>query len=276
MKDWQRTRFDGGWAAITWAPEHGGRGGTPAQAIIFAEEQAAFDVTSGYLDAAISLIGPSLIRFGTDAQRERYLRPMLRGDEVWCQLFSEPEAGSDLAAVRTRGTVDGDELVLNGQKVWTTSAQHADFGFILARTNPDAPKHQGITFALVDMRQPGVEVRPLVTMTGDRHFNEVFFDDVRTPLSNVVNGLDRGWPVATFVLMNEGASIGTTNLGRTRVIDIARDALAQGRFDDPVVRQRLGEARVEERVLELLQERLKSAILDGRSPDVDGSVLKIL
>ncbi|MHA7838514.1 MAG: acyl-CoA dehydrogenase family protein [bacterium] len=276
MKAWQRTRFDGGWAAITWAPEHGGRGGTPAQAIIFAEEQAAFDVTSGYLDAAISLIGPSLIRFGTDAQRERYLRPMLRGDEVWCQLFSEPEAGSDLAAVRTRGTVDGDELVLNGQKVWTTSAQHADFGFILARTNPDAPKHQGITFALVDMRQPGVEVRPLVTMTGDRHFNEVFFDDVRTPLSNVVNGLDRGWPVATFVLMNEGASIGTTNLGRTRVIDIARDALAQGRFDDPVVRQRLGEARVEERVLELLQERLKSAILDGRSPDVDGSVLKIL
>jgi acyl-CoA dehydrogenase len=276
MKTWQRTRFDGGWAAITWAREHGGRGGTPAQALIFNEEQAAFDVASGYIDAAVSLIGPSLIRFGTNEQRARYLKPMLRGDEIWCQLFSEPEAGSDLAAVRTRGTVEGDELVLNGQKVWTTSAQHADFGFILARTNPDVPKHKGISFAMVDMRQPGVEVRPLVTMKGDRHFNEVFFNDVRTPLSNVVNGLDQGWPVATFVLMNEGASIGTSSQGRTQTIDIARTAIESGRFEDPVVRQRIAESYVEERVLELLQERLKTAILDGRRPDVDGSVLKIL
>lgn len=275
MKAWQRRRFDGGWAAITWAREHGGRGGTPAQAILFAEEQAAFDVTSGYIDAAVGLVGPALIKYGTPEQRERFLKPMLRGDEIWCQLFSEPEAGSDLAAVRTRAVVDGDDLVINGQKVWTTSAQHADWGFIVCRTNPDVPKHDGITFALVDMRQPGVTVRPLVTMKGDRHFNEVFFENVRTPLAYVVNGLDRGWPVTTFVLMNEGANIGTTSHGRTRVGDLALDAVRSGRFEEGVVREKLGAGYVEERVLELLQDRLKRAILDGRRPDVDGSVLKV-
>jgi len=275
MKAWQRTRYDGGWAAITWPKEYGGRGATPVQAIIFAEELAAFDVASGFIEAAVGLIGPALIRYGTPEQRARFLRPMLRADEIWCQLFSEPEAGSDLAAVRTRGVIDGDDLVLNGQKVWTTSAQHADWGFIVCRTDPDVPKHDGITFAMVDMRQPGVEVRPLVTMKGDRHFNEVFFQDVRTPLSNVVNGLNRGWPVTTFVLMNEGASIGTTSHDRFRVADLVADAVASGRFEDGVVREKLGRGFVEERVLALLQARLKGAILDGRRPDVDGSVLKV-
>jgi acyl-CoA dehydrogenase len=276
MIAWQRTKFDGGFAALTWPEEFGGRGGSAAQAIIYAEEEAAFNVASGYINAGVMLIGPALLRYGTRAQQERYLKPMLRGEEIWCQLFSEPEAGSDLAGVRTRGQVVGDELVLNGQKVWTTSAQYADYGFILARTNPDRPKHDGITFAMLDMRQSGVDVRPLVTMTGDRHFNEVFLNDVRTPLANVVNGIDRGWAVATFVLMSEGASIGTTNLGKTRVIGLVRMATDSGRIVEPEVRRRLGEAFVEERVLELLQERLKGAILDGRRPDVDGSILKIL
>ena len=276
MKAWQKTRFEGGWSAITWAPEHGGRGGSPIESIIFNEEQSAFNVASGYIDAAVHLIGPSLIRFGTDEQRERFLKPMLRGDEIWCQLFSEPEAGSDLAAVRTRGVVEGNELVLNGQKVWTTSAQFADWGFIVCRTNVDVPKHQGISFALVDMRQPGVEVRPLVTMKGDRHFNEVFFNDVRTPLKYVVNGLDAGWPVTTFVLMNEGANIGTAQFSRTQTVELFAAAQSRGRGNDAVVRQHLAETFVAERVLELLQARLKGAILDGRRPDVDGSVLKIL
>jgi alkylation response protein AidB-like acyl-CoA dehydrogenase len=276
MIEWQRTKFEAGWAALTWPSEYGGRGGTAAESIIYAEEEAAYNVTSGYIDAAVHLIGPALLRFGTPTQRDRYLRPMLRGDEIWCQLFSEPEAGSDLAAVRTRGDVEGEQLVLNGQKVWTTSAQVADFGFIIARTNPDVPKHDGITFAMIEMDQPGVEVRPLVTMKGDRHFNEVFLTDVRTPLSNVVNGLDQGWPVTTFVLMNEGANIGTTNLGKTRTLDLVEFAIDSGRFEEREVRRRLGATFVEEKVLELLQARLKRAILDGRRPDVDGSVLKIL
>jgi len=273
-RQWQATLYDGGWAAITWAPEFGGRGGTPAQALIFSEEAAQFDVTNGYINAAVTLIGPSLIRFGSDAQRERYLRPMLRGDEIWCQLFSEPEAGSDLAALRTRAVRAGDEFVINGQKVWTTSAQYADFGFILTRTNVDVPKHQGISFLLVDMRQPGIEVRPLFTMKQDRHFNEVFFNDARTSVSNVVHEVDQGWDVAKFVLMNEGQGIGTTARANSTA-DLARAAQASGRFADPVVRERLGATFVEERVLELLQDRLRSAILDGRRPDVDGSVLKV-
>jgi acyl-CoA dehydrogenase len=273
-RQWQRTLYDGGWAAITWAPEHGGRGGTPAQALIFNEEAADFDVTNGYINAAVSLIGPSLIHFGTEAQRQRYLAPMLRGDEIWCQLFSEPEAGSDLAGLRTRAVQDGDEFVINGQKVWTTSAQYADFGFILTRTDIESPKHRGISFMLIDMRQPGVEVRPLLTMKEDRHFNEVFFNDARTSVDNVVNGVNEGWAVGKFVLMNEGQSIGTTT-GANRAADLARSAVASGRFDDPVVRERLGATYVEERVLDLLQDRLRSAILDGRRPDVDGSVLKL-
>jgi len=276
MRAWQRTLFEGGWAAITWAPEHGGRGGTPAQALIFSEEQAAFDVTNGYLDAAISLVGPALIRFGNDDQRGRYLERMLRGDDVWCQLFSEPEAGSDLAALRTRAVLEDDEFVINGQKVWTTSGQHADFGFLLARTDPEVPKHDGISFLLLDMRQPGVEARPLLTMKGDRHFSEVFFTDARTSRDNLVNGMGGGWEVAKFVLMHEGASIGTLRARGTRTADLAREAQASGRFEDAGVRQRLGATFVEERVLELLQDRLRGAILDGRRPDVDGSVLKIL
>ena len=273
---WQAKLAEGGWAALTWAPEHGGRNATPAQAMIFAEEAARYDCTNGYISAPISLVGPSLIHFGTKEQQERYLKPMLSGEEIWCQLFSEPEAGSDLAGLRCRAVLDGDEFVVNGQKLWTTSAQYADYGFLLARTNVDVPKHDGISFLLIDMRQPGIEVRPLVTMKQDRHFNEVFFSDARVPKENVVNGVDRGWDVAKFVLMNEGAMIGTGG-GRTpSTAVLAQQAKESGRFDDAGVRQRLGEAFVRERVLELLQDRLKDAILDGRRPDVDGSVLKIL
>ena len=274
-KVWQRKKYEGGWAAITWPEEFGGRGGSPIHAMIWAEEEARFDVPRGFISASLGMIGPALMRFGSERQKA-YLPGMLRGDEVWCQLFSEPEAGSDLAAVRTRGHVEGDELVINGQKVWTTSAQFADKGFIVLRTNPDVPKHDGISFALIDMKQPGVEVRPLVTMRGDRHFNEVFLTDVRTPVDHVVNGLDRGWVVTTFVLMNEGAFIGTTSQTRTSARSLVDSARASGRLNDPLVRQRLGEAYVRDRVLGLLQERLKAALLDGRRPDVDGSVLKIL
>jgi alkylation response protein AidB-like acyl-CoA dehydrogenase len=275
MMAWQRKKYDGGWAAITWPTEYGGRGGTPIESMIFNEEQSKFDVPIGFIAASLGMIGPALMRFGTEDQKQ-YLKAMLRGDEVWCQLFSEPEAGSDLAAVRTRGHVEGDELVINGQKVWTTSAQFSDKGFIVLRTNPDVPKHKGISFALIDMKQPGIEVRPLVTMRGDRHFNEVFLSDVRTPLDHVVNGIDNGWPVTTFVLMNEGAFIGTTTQKRTTATALIEQAEAAGRMQESLVRQRLGETYARERVLALLQDRLKGALLDGRMPDVDGSVLKIL
>jgi len=271
---WQRTLFDGGWAGITWPTRFGGRGGTAAQGVIFAEELAAFDASSGFLASTIDLVGPALLRHGNDAQRERYLRPLLRGDEVWCQLFSEPEAGSDLAALRTRAERRGDEFVVNGQKLWTTCAQHCDFGILLARTNPDAPKHRGISFLLVDMRTPGIEVRPLVTITGSRHFNEVFLTNVVIPAKNVVGRIDEGWSVARTTLANESVMIGTSAQGPD-ARSLARRAFATGRWQDPLVRQRVAAAYVEERLLGFLASRVRAAVLAGRVPDVDGSLLKV-
>ena len=183
---WQRELFDGGWAGIAWPAEYGGRGATPAQASIFAAEQARFGVSAGFVASTVGMVGPVLLSAGTEAQRLRYLRPLLRADEVWCQLFSEPGAGSDLANLATRAERDGNEYVVNGQKVWTSNAHLSDFAVLLARTNPDAPKHRGITFLLVDLHTPGIEVRPLRQITGAAHFNEVFLTDVRVPVENVV------------------------------------------------------------------------------------------
>ena len=271
---WQRALFDGGWAWITWPRRWGGRGGSPAQALIFAEELEAFDATSGFLASTIDLVGPALLQHGNDAQRERHLRPLLRGDEVWCQLFSEPEAGSDLAALRTRAERRGDEFVVNGQKLWTTGAQHCDFGILLARTNPDVPKHRGISFLLVDMRTPGIEVRPLVTITGSRHFNEVFLVDAHVPVENVVGEVDGGWAVARTTLANESVMIGTSRHGPD-ARSLAHRAREAGRWADPLVRQRVAAAWIEERLLGFLADRVRAAVLSGRAPDVDGSVLKV-
>lgn len=275
-RTWQRTKFDGGWACIAWPRKYGGRGGSAAQEIIYAQEEAAFDVTSGFLPASISLMGPALMRHGNEAQRERFLTPLQRGDEVWCQLFSEPEAGSDLAALRTRAELVDGEFIVNGQKLWTSSAQFADYGFLLARSNPDVPKHAGISFLLVDMSDPGVDVRPLPTCKGDRHFNEVFFTDVRIPVSNVVGEIDGGWAVAKTTLANESMAIGSGRRGRDTTAALVRFARDRGRWSDPLTRQRVATAYTQERVLGFLQDKLQQALLDGRSPDVDGSVMKVL
>jgi acyl-CoA dehydrogenase len=272
---WQRTLFDGGFAGITWPAACGGRGGTAAQALIFAEEQEAFDVTSGFLSSTIDLVGPALLRHGSEAQRQRYLRPLLRGDEVWCQLFSEPDAGSDLAALRTRAERVGDDFVVTGQKLWTSSAQFCDFGILLARTDPDAPKHRGISFFLVDMRSPGIEVRPLPTATGSRHFNEVFFGGVRVPADQLVGALHGGWAVARETLAHESASIGSSAHGTGDVAALVRLARERGLAGDAHVRQQVAAAYVRERLLAWMRERLQAAIRAGRAPELDGSVLKV-
>jgi acyl-CoA dehydrogenase len=272
---WQRTKYEGGFAAITWPEEYGGRGGTPLQQMIYGQEEARFDVTSGFLAASIALLGPALMSHGNEAQCERFIRPMLRADEVWCQLFSEPDAGSDLARLGTRGDRAGEELVINGQKVWTSSAQHADWGFLLARTNPDALKHQGISFILVDMKLPGIEVRPLETMSRDHHFNEVFFNDVRVPIEYVVGELHGGWAVARTTLANESVFIGSGRARGEGVGDIVRLARQRGRLEDALLQQDIAEAWIDERVLELFGERMNEALRVGRRPDLDGSVMKV-
>ena len=189
--------------------------------MIFRQEESRFDVTSGLFAVAIGMAGPTIIGHGTDGQRTRYLPAMLRGEEVWCQLFSEPGAGSDLAALATRAERDGDEWVVNGQKVWSSGAHHADIGILLARTDPDLPKHRGITFFILDMRTPGIEVRPLRQMTGGATFNEVFFTDVRVPAANVVGEVNGGWRATMTTLANErNLSGGTSNF--PQVLKLAR------------------------------------------------------
>jgi len=273
---WQRTLFDGGWAGITWPTAYGGRGGTPAESVAFNQEQARFDVSSGFIASTIALVGPTLLAHGTDGQRDRYLPPLLRGDEVWCQLFSEPGAGSDLANLRTRAELDGDELVVNGQKVWTSGARHSDLAILLVRTDPDATKHRGISYVLVEMTSPGIDVRPLRTITGAAHFNEVFLTDVRVPVVNVVGELDRGWAPARTTLANESALIGGSTQGGSgaeALIDLAR---ARGVGSRPDVRQRLASVWTGEQILGWLRDRVQADLLAGRAPVLDGSVLKML
>lgn len=272
--EWQALLYDEGWAGITWPTEFGGRGCTPAQQIVWNQELARYDATSGFMIAAQGLVGPTLMRHGTDQQKERYLRPLLRGDETWCQLFSEPGAGSDLSALATRAVVDGDELVVTGQKVWTSSAQHAKFGILLCRTNPDAPQHRGITFVIVDMSSPGIDVRPLVQAQGVAHFNEVFLDEVRVPLANVVGEMNDGWTVARTTLRNESSMISGAGQATTfpNVLALAQRLGATG---NPTVRQELALAWVREQINRYLQMRTQSAVMTGRYElAVHGSLLK--
>ncbi|HEY3096253.1 MAG TPA: acyl-CoA dehydrogenase family protein [Acidimicrobiia bacterium] len=271
-KAWQRTLFEGGWAGIAWPKEYGGLGGTPAQARIFAREQARFDVDVGVFAVGIGMVGPTLIAHGTEAQKQRYLLALLRGDEVWCQLFSEPGAGSDLAGLRTRAVRDGDEWVVNGQKVWSSGAHHSELAILLARTDPDAPKHQGITYYVLDMRSPGIEVRPLRQINGVAHFNEVFLTDVRIPHENVVGDVNGGWAVAQTTLGAERALIGGG--GAVGFRDLARLAREQERTGDFVVRQRLADSYIRFEILKYLGQRAQAARSNG-AVGAEASVLKL-
>jgi alkylation response protein AidB-like acyl-CoA dehydrogenase len=272
---WQRELFDGGWAGISWPSDYGGREATPAQAAIFAEEQARFAVSAGFVGSTIGMVAPTLLRHGTEAQRVRYLKPLLRADETWCQLFSEPSAGSDLANLSTRADRHGDEFVVNGQKVWTSNAHLCDFAILLARTNPDLPKHRGISFLLLDLRAAGVEIRPLRQITGAAHFNEVFLTDVRVPVENVVGDIDGGWAPARAVLAHEASVIGGGNaaaLGYDALLDLARE---RRRERDPIVRLRLAHVYTCEQILRYMTQRVHESMRSRGRPEIDGSVMKV-
>jgi len=275
-QEWQRTLYDHGWAGITWPEQFGGRGGTAAQQVIFNQELARYDATSGFLTAAQALVGPTLMQHGSPEQQDRFLKGLLRGDDIWCQLFSEPGAGSDLAALGCRAVRDGDEFVISGQKVWTSQAQHADYGILLARTDPDVPKHDGITFFIVEMSSPGIEVRPLVQAQGVAHFNEVFLDEVRVPLDSVVGEVGGGWRVARTTLRNESSMISGAGQASTFVA-VRATAERVGRTDDPMVRQELARVWTNEQLLRFLQMRMQTAVMTGRREvAVHGSLLKNL
>jgi alkylation response protein AidB-like acyl-CoA dehydrogenase len=271
-KEWQQTLYDGGWAGLTWPVDAGGRGGKGWQQRIFNEEQAKFDVAVGAFAVGIGMAGPTIIAWGTDEQKARFLPPMLRGDEIWCQLFSEPGAGSDLAGLRTRAERDGDEFILNGQKVWTSGAHYSQWGLLLARTDLDQPKHRGITAFILDMSLPGIEVRPLRQITGASHFNEVFFTDVRIPASAQLGPLNEGWRVANTMLSNERALIGGGG-GRVGFRDLAELAKQGGTAHDPLLRQELARSYTRMQIIKWLGWRARSRKDGGMGPET--SVLKL-
>ena len=271
---WQRTLFEHGWAGLTWPRAYGGGGSEPWQARIFSEVAAGYEEWPGFIGATIAMLGPTLLRHGTEEQKRRFVPGLLSGELAFCQLFSEPGAGSDLAGLAMRAERDGDEFVVNGQKVWNSQAQFCDWGFLLARTDPGAPKHRGITFLLVEMGSPGIEARPLVQMNGSAHFNEVFFDDVRVPAANVVGDVDGGWGPARTVLLNESAFIGDRK-GTSVMAPLSELARRHGRLGDPLVRQRLADAWAREQMQRWMGETIQNAVRRGEPPPIDPGIMKL-
>ena len=272
-RTWQRTRFEHGMTGFTYPKDVGGQGGEAWQERIYDEEAARYEASSGFIRSTIMMLGPTLMAFGTDEQQRELIPRLLSGEDAWCQLFSEPGAGSDLASLACRAVRDGDDFVVTGQKVWNSAAQWCDHGMLLARTNPDAPKHHGITFLLVDMHSPGIEVRPLIQATGAAHFNEVFFEDVRVPVTAVLGEIDGGWAAARTVMSNESAMIGGS--GSSTFANLLLLAQEFGRTDDPVVRQRLADYYAREKALGLLADRIMTAVRRRERPPVDPSILKL-
>jgi alkylation response protein AidB-like acyl-CoA dehydrogenase len=282
-RGWQRKLYDGGWAAISWPRDQGGRGATVVERWFF--DQALDDVGAPRPPAQsyVDLIGPAMLQHGTEAQRRRYLGPMVSGDELWCQGFSEPGAGSDLASLRTRAERRGDEYVVNGQKVWTSHADIADWCFLLCRTEPEAPKHKGISLLLVDMKTPGISVRPLAQMTDDAEFCEVFFEDVRVPADRMVGAPGAGWGIAMGIVAHERGPMWTFVFQRkirrslTQLLAALREHPAtRTALRDPTVRQRLAQAHIEVELLRLAGYRSLTTLLRTGHPGPESSLEKVL
>ncbi len=277
LRQWQRKMFDAGWAGVSWPKEYGGRGASLMEQVIFIEEQARAEAPPMANVLGLGLIGPTIIAYGNDAQKKRFLSKILSAEEIWCQGFSEPNAGSDLAAVATEAKLHGDHFVINGHKCWNSYAWAADWCELVVRTDASAEKHKGLTVILVDMRSPGVEVRGLKQMSGESEFCEIFFRDVRVPAENVVGKVNDGWRVAMGTLMHERGTFGAAlqvNYRRqfNRLLEIARE---RGRTDDPIVRQKLAQMYAEIEVMRCNQMRAFSRINETGVPGPEGSIQKI-
>lgn len=272
-KAWQRLLYDNGWAAITWPECYGGRGGSPVEQIIWNQECDRARSPSSVNIVGIGMAGPALIGHGTDAQRERYLSRILSGEEIWCQLFSEPDAGSDLAGLTTRAERDGDEWVVHGQKVWSSGAHFSRRAILLARTDASAPKHKGLTFFVLDMESPGVTVRPLRQLNGEVHFNEVFLDGVRIPDCDRIDEPGAGWRVAVTTIMHERMTLGGS-LGLFHMEDLLAFAREQDHLSTRD-RDLLVQAYIHDRCLEFLNARVMSKLAAGEIPNAEGSIAKL-
>jgi alkylation response protein AidB-like acyl-CoA dehydrogenase len=275
-RDFQRELANGGWAAVHWPTEYGGRGATLTQSAIFFEELGRSGAPLPANVLGLLLAGPTIMTWGTPEQKERYLTPILTAEEIWCQGFSEPDAGSDLASLKTRAVKDGDDWVITGQKVWTSAAQYSKWCMLVARTDSEAAKHKGLTYFLMDMEQEAVQVRPLRQITGESEFNELFIDGARIPDENVLGGVGNGWKVALTTLMNERSGLGFFLQVRLRQLldQLIEEAASRGLLDDPVVADRLGELHLKAEVLRLTALRGLTAIEKYGQPGPEGSLIK--
>ncbi|MGH7962249.1 MAG: acyl-CoA dehydrogenase family protein [Candidatus Binatia bacterium] len=280
-KEWQRKLYEAGYVAMSWPREYGGQDATVTRQTIVNEEMVLARAPGLIGAAGILMLGPTLIQFGSEEQKQRYLPKLLTAEELWCQGYSEPGSGSDLASLRTRAELVGDEFIVSGQKVWTSNAQFSDWMFCLVRTDPAAPKHRGISYILIDMNTPGITIRPLVQMTGDAGFNEVFFEDVRVPRGNLVGELNQGWMVANATLFHERNLLGSTTRTQLMMQNLIRLARSHQRYgqpasQDPVMRQKLADLLVRVEAMKYHSYRQLTDVIQGRSPGVGAMVNKLV
>jgi alkylation response protein AidB-like acyl-CoA dehydrogenase len=282
LRDWQGKLHEGGWAGIAWPKEYGGRGASLIEVAIYYQEMARLKAPPPINIIGLGMAGPTIIAHGTNEQKSRHLEKILSAEEIWCQGFSEPGAGSDLGNLRATAVEDGDHWVINGQKVWTSLAHIADWCIFLARTDPTAPKHKGITYLLVDMHTPGIEVRPLRQMSGTADFNEVFFTDVHVPRENVLGEVNDGWRIAMTTLLHERGTLGFAlsvgaSIALSELIDLARSTKRNGKtaYDDPVIRQRIADLHVDVEGLRLNTYRALTGFMKTGIPGPEGSLGKL-
>ena len=281
-KAWQRSLHRAGYVARGWPKEYGGQGDSDVMRQTIVNEELILARAPGLIGASgLTMLGPTLLQCGTEQQKQRYLPTVLTAEEIWCQGYSEPGSGSDLASLRTRAELVGDEFIINGQKVWTSGAQFSDWMFCLVRTDPDAPKHRGISYVLIDMKTPGITVRPLVQMTGDAGFNEVFFEDVRVPRDNLVGELHQGWMVANATLFHERNMLGSTTRTQMMMHNLLRLARSHRRYgkpaaEDPVIRQKLAELLGRVEAMKYHSLRQLTDVIKGRRAGLGAMVNKLV
>jgi alkylation response protein AidB-like acyl-CoA dehydrogenase len=282
LRAWQRKLYEGGWAAVSWPKEYGGRSATLMEQSLFWEEMARVEAPPMANSLGLGLIGPTIIAYGTDEQKKRFIPKILSAEEIWCQGFSEPNAGSDLASLQTEARLDGDHYVVNGQKVWTSYGWIGNWCELVVRTDPTVAKHKGLSVLLIDMKSPGVEVRPLKQMTGESEFNELFFRDVRVPVANILGKVNDGWNVAVSTLMYERGSYGARlhllfKRSINRLIELSRTFQKNGRpaAEDPITRQKLAQCFAEIEIMRWNQLRAFSRVTATGVPGPEGSIQKI-
>ena len=278
-RDWQATKAKAGFAGITWPRRWGGRGGTPMQQVIYGQEETKFEVPRGVFEIGLGMCIPTLMAYAAKETAERYVGPALRGEEIWCQLFSEPAAGSDVAGLRTRAVRDGDDWVVNGQKIWTSGAHFSDYGLLLTRSDPAVPKHKGLSMFFLNMKAPGVEVRRIKQISGTSNFNEVFFTDVRIPDSQRLGDVGDGWKVALTTLMHERLAVGTLGGPDFQdLLELARIVETDGKpaLQNAAVRERLADWYIESKGLEYTKFRTITALSRGQMPGPESSIYKVV